>query len=135
MNYIKLNIGGKERGAKLGLGFLEKALKGEKIGVQELFLRVEQEALTFLPKLLFYSLAFNCERANEKIDFDIYDVMDWVDEIGINSDEFKKFQISFYESIKTHLPEDAQQSIDDAVEVLKKGNEKPRAKSGKLTGK
>ena len=34
MNYVKLFIGGAERGAKLGIGFLEKVMKGEDISLQ-----------------------------------------------------------------------------------------------------
>ena len=130
MNYIKLNIGGAERGAKLGIGFLEKVMKGEDITLQTLFNKVEVEAFTFLPKLLYYSLAYNCERAKENVDFDLDDVFDWTDEIGINSDEYLKFQVAFYNSIKTHLPQEAQESIDGAVKEIE-GKLKPQTKSGK----
>ena len=130
MNYIKLNIGGAERGAKLGIGFLEKVMKGEDITLQTLFNKVEVEAFTFLPKLLYYALAYNCERAKENVDFDLNDVYDWTDEIGINSDEYLKFQVAFYNSIKTHLPQEAQESIDGAVKEIE-GKLKPQTKSGK----
>ena len=131
MNYIKLNIGGAERGAKLGIGFLEKVMKGEDITLQTLFNKVEVEAFTFLPKLLYYALAYNCERAGEKVDFNLGDVFDWTDEIGINSDEYLKFQVTFYNSIKTHLPQEAQESIDGAVKEIE-GKLKPQTKSGKI---
>ena len=130
MNYIKLNIGGAERGAKLGIGFIEKVMKGEDITLQTLFNKVEVEAFTFLPKLLYYALAYNCERAKEKVDFNLDDVFDWTDEIGINSDEYLKFQVAFYNSIKTHLPQEAQESIDGAVKEIE-GKLKPQTKSGK----
>ena len=130
MNYVKLFIGGAERGAKLGIGFLEKVMKGEDITLQTLFNKVEVEAFTFLPKLLYYALAYNCERAGEKVDFNLGDVFDWTDEIGINSDEYLKFQVAFYNSIKTHLPQEAQESIDGAVKEIE-GKLKPQTKSGK----
>ena len=131
MNYVKLFIGGAERGAKLGIGFLEKVMKGEEITLQTLFNKVEVEAFTFLPKLLYYALAYNCERAKENVDFDLNDVFDWTDEIGINSDEYLKFQVAFYNSIKTHLPQEAQESIDGAVKEIE-GKLKPHTKSGKI---
>lgn len=133
MNYVKLFIGGAERGAKLGIGFLEKVMKGEDISLQTLFSKIEVEAFTFLPKLLFYALAYNCERAGEKVDFNLGDVFDWTDEIGINSEEYMKFQVAFYNSIKTHLPQEAQESINAAVKEIE-GKMKPQTKSGK-TGK
>lgn len=131
MNYVKLFIGGAERGAKLGIGFLEKVMKGEDITLQTLFNKVEVEAFTFLPKLLYYALAYNCERAKENVDFDLNDVFDWTDEIGINSDEYLKFQVAFYNSIKTHLPQEAQETINEAVKEIE-GKMKPQAKSGKI---
>ena len=133
MNYVKLFIGGAERGAKLGIGFLEKVMKGEDISLQTLFNKIEVEAFTFLPKLLYYALVYNCERAGEKVDFNLDDVYDWTDEIGINSEEFLKFQVAFYNSIKTHLPQESQESINAAVKEIE-GKMKPRTKSGK-TGK
>ena len=133
MNYVKLFIGGAERGAKLGIGFLEKVMKGEDISLQTLFSKIESEAFTFLPKLLFYALVYNCERAGEKVDFNLDDVYDWTDEIGINSEEFLKFQVAFYNSIKTHLPQESQESINAAVKEIE-GKMKPQTKSGK-TGK
>ena len=133
MNYVKLFIGGAERGAKLGIGFLEKVMKGEDISLQTLFSKIEVEAFTLLTKLLFYALAYNCERAGEKVDFNLDDVYDWTDEIGINSEEFLKFQVAFYNSIKTHLPQESQESINAAVKEIE-GKMKPRTKSGK-TGK
>ena len=130
MNYVKLFIGGAERGAKLGIGFLEKVMKGEDISLQSLFSKIGVEPLTFLPKLLYYALAYNCERAKENVDFDLNDVFDWTDEIGINSEEYMKFQVAFYNSIKTHLPQEAQESINAAVKEIE-GKMKPHTKSGK----
>lgn len=131
MNYVKLFIGGAERGAKLGIGFLEKVMKGEDISLQTLFSKIEVEAFTFLPKLLFYALVYNCERAGEKVDFNLDDVFDWTDEIGINSEEYMKFQVAFYNSIKTHLPQESQESINAAVKEIE-GKMKPQTKSGKI---
>ena len=131
MNYVKLFIGGAERGAKLGIGFLEKVMKGEDISLQTLFSKIEVEAFTFLPKLLFYALSYNCERAGEKVDFKLGDVFDWTDEIGINSEEYMKFQVAFYNSIKTHLPQESQESINTAVKEIE-GKMKPHTKSGKI---
>ena len=131
MNYVKLFIGGAERGAKLGIGFLEKVMKGEDISLQTLFSKIEVEAFTFFPKLLYYALAYNCERAGEKVDFNLGDVFDWTDEIGINSEEYLRFQVALFNSIKTHLPQEEQESINAAVKEIE-GKMKPQTKSGKI---
>lgn len=129
MNYIRLNIGGEERGCKLGLGFIQKVLESEKITISDFFSKIESESFTFLPKLLFYSLAYNEERSGNKPSFELNDVLDWIDEIGLNSDAFTDFQIAFFNSIKVHLPEENQNVIDTAVKELQ-GKKKP-SKKGK----
>ena len=73
------------------------------------------------------------EGHNDFNDFNLDDVYDWTDEIGINSEEFLRFQVAFYNSIKTHLPQESQESINAAVKEIE-GKMKPRTKSGK-TGK
>jgi len=125
MNYTTLNIGGKERGAKLGLGFIQSVLENEKISINDFFAKVESEAFTFLPKLLYYSLKYNEERAQRKVDFNLDDVLDWLDETGINSEEFTDFQIAFFSSLKVHLPEENRKIIDSSVKQLQ-GKKKPQ---------
>lgn len=105
MNYTKINIGGKERGAKLGLGFLEKITKGEGVSLQELFTKFEQDVLFFLPKMIYYSVLYNDERAGNKVDYTLDDAFDWIDEIGINSDPVMAFIEAFKQSIEVHFVE------------------------------
>ena len=85
MNYIKVNIGGKERGAKLGLLFLENAQKGENMNIQELFNELQQRSIFFAPKLLHYALLTNCQLNGDTPDFNLSDVYDWIDEDGISN--------------------------------------------------
>lgn len=120
MNYIKLQLGGKERGAKLGLGFLRKVIEHEKIDMQTIFTNFEKDTLMFLPKLIFYSLAYNCERSNEKVDFKLGDVYDWIDDVGINSDEVVKYVSAFAESVKVHFPNNEETGNEKAPKGAKK---------------
>lgn len=106
MNYVKLNLGGKERTAKLGLGFMQNVLTSENIDLQMMFEKFEKDTLFFVPKLLFYSLAFNNEVSGEKVDFTLNTVFDWVDEIGILNEEIVNFTNAFANSIKVHFPQD-----------------------------
>ncbi|HAY3545167.1 TPA: hypothetical protein JRX92_003578 [Elizabethkingia anophelis] len=105
MNYTKINIGGKERGAKLGLGFLERITKAEGVSLQELFTKFEQDVLFFLPKMIYYSVLYNDERAGNKADYNLDDVFDWIDEIGINSEPVMSFIEAFKKSIEVHFVE------------------------------
>lgn len=124
MNYIKLNIGGKERGAKLGLGFLDRVQKEEGLTFDE----VLNKANT--PTLLFHSLAYNVERSGEKLDFNKHDVYDWLDEIGLQSPVISEFQIAFFNSLKTHLDAEGQKAITKVVAELE-GKTTPQKKVAK----
>jgi hypothetical protein len=85
MNYVELNLGGKKRGAKFGIGFLRMATEGKKMSLDELFKRLETSSLdnTFLVlDLLYYSLKYNSMRKKEEFDYEIDDISEWLDEQG-----------------------------------------------------
>ncbi|MCT4238589.1 hypothetical protein HZP42_19595 [Elizabethkingia anophelis] len=103
MNYTKINIGGKERGAKLGLGFLDRITKAENISLQEVFTKFEKETLSFLPKMVYYSVLYNDERAGNNVDYDLGNVFDWIDEVGITSETIKSFIEAFTRSVEVHF--------------------------------
>ncbi len=113
MNYLKLNLGGKERGAKLGLLFLENAQKAENKDVVGLFTEFQQRSIFFAPKLLYYALQTNCEMNGEIQDFTIENVYDWIEEDGINKPDgaMMTFINAFTESVKKLFPTD--ENIDD----------------------
>ena len=121
MNYININIGGKERGCKLGLGFLERVQKEENVTLEDIFNKVNTATL------LFHSLAYNCERTKEERLFDKYDVYDWIDEIGLNNNTIIDFQIAFFNSFKTHLDENGNKSMETIVKELE-GKKSPQKK-------
>lgn len=106
MNYTKITIGGKERGAKLGIGFLEQITRVEKLTIVELLTKFEQETIFILPKMLFHSLSYNDKVAGNEVDYSIHDVYDWVDELGLNSKILEDFCLTFANSIKVHLPQE-----------------------------
>lgn len=123
MNYIKLHLGGKERGAKLGLGFLQNLQEEENIDMEELFKKFNSENVfqqfSFINKLIYHSLKFNCERANEEVEFDYYNVLDWIDEVGYNKGPVIEFIDAFKKSI---------QSLFGTGETELEGKEEPQAK-------
>lgn len=89
MNYIELELGGKKRGAKLGIGYLRFATNEKKITLDELFESFQKmstdsslESVYMIIDLIYLSLIYNCNRKKEDPDFDIDDVFDWIDEEG-----------------------------------------------------
>ena len=101
MNKIELLIGGKSRPVKLGLRFLENVTTSEGITIVDVFTKFESETLFFLPKLIYYAI----NTANPDT-LTLDDVYDWVDEIGIASEEIKPFIIAFADSMKVHIPQE-----------------------------
>ncbi|WP_126654124.1 hypothetical protein [Chryseobacterium aureum] len=119
-NYIRINIGGKERGAKLGIGFLKQITEAEKIDLTELFVKAESETLLFLPVMIFHSISYNDKIAGNEVDYTQDDVYDWVDEISIQSEEIQTFSKAWIESIKVHMPK----TEDEGKKTPQKGAKK-----------
>lgn len=106
MNYINLTLGGKERGAKLGLLFLENAQKAENMNIQELFVELQMRSIFFAPKLIFHALNTNCQLKGETPDFTLENVYDWIEEDGVSNRDgvVMKFVNAFSENIQKLFP-------------------------------
>lgn len=113
MNYIELEIGGKKRGLKLGLGYLKHVTASKKISLDEFFKLLSEsgsEALLLVPELIFLSLEYNYKRKKETLDFDQEDVFDWIDDAGgVNSEVYKTFMESLTQSLGTDLGKETPQ--------------------------
>lgn len=107
MNYIKLNLGGRERGAKLGLGFLTKIQEVLNMNLDEINQEISKDIFKMTPTIIYQSLIFNCERAKETPDFDFYDVCDWISGEAFSSENgvVKTFYKAYFDSISVLLPE------------------------------
>lgn len=127
-NKVSINIGGKKRTCRLGLGFMEASLEAEQPDNND----ITQVSTV---RLLYHSLVYAVNRNEKEPDFDLYDIFDWVDEIGLHSPEIKKFQIAFFESLKVHMPDaETKKLIDDVKKELTPKEKKKVSKSGKKTG-
>lgn len=124
MNYLKLNIGGKERGAKLGLLFLENAQKAENKNIQELFNELQERSIFFAPKLLYYALQTNCQLNGETQDFTVNDVYDWVEEDGVSNEKgaLVTFINAFSESVTKLFPAENKSSGEGKQKPTKKAS-------------
>jgi len=104
MKKIVLNIAGNSYDAHFGLGFLERVTKSENITIKEVFTKIESDAFFFVPTLIWHSVNYGLYRANkEEIAKDV--ILDWLDEIGINSTEVATFLEALGKSIQVHIPE------------------------------
>lgn len=103
-NYLKLNIGGKERVLKVGIGFLQQYTEQENVTFAELVEKFNSDTFFTIPKMIYHSLSLNDKLAGNAIDYTINDVFDWIDDIGLQSEQIAQYCTSFADSIKVHLP-------------------------------
>lgn len=111
MNYTELDLGGKKRGAKLGIGYLKYVTDIKKITLDELFKSIDgSAAILIIPELIYLSLAYNSKRKKEAFDYTEEDVFDWIDEAGgVTSPVYQSFTNAFTESLGTDLGKETPQ--------------------------
>jgi len=116
MKQITLNIGSEDRVFYFGLGFLGNLLESENIAMNEIDAKLAENPFKWIPLIMFYSCAFGYKRKNEFAPFDAFDVADWIDEIGMNSQVVTDFFKAFTQSLTKDVPV----SKDDKKKVTKK---------------
>ena len=106
--YVNINIGGKDRGFKLGLYVLSEVINELDINVIDIDSSLEKNPIKGVALLMFHAGSYNCLRANEACDFTVMDVYDWIDNEpnGLQSEAVQKFITAFYESMSRDVPKD-----------------------------
>lgn len=98
-----VKIGGKERGVKFGTNATAKFCELQGIDLTGYSLLLMQIAngsikMSDIRDLVYAGLWAYCKSNKEEVDFDLYDVGDWLDEIEL--DEMKKI----YDALAASLP-------------------------------
>ena len=81
MNYIEFQIGGKLRGFKFGIGFLGDILKHYDVDIIGFGDLISKNPFSVLPAILYYGHYHDIVRKGGAIDFKLYTVEDWVEDI------------------------------------------------------
>jgi hypothetical protein len=105
MKQITLNIGGEDRVFYFGLGFLGNLLEKENIQMNEIDAKLAENPFLWIPKILYHSCAFGYLKKGEFAPFDLFDVSDWIDEVGMNSVVVTDFFKAFTQSLTKDLPD------------------------------
>lgn len=122
MAEIKINIGGKERIASIGLAMTERAVKFEQ--------PKDFNVLQIAPiRRLYHALVTECELNGETPDFTLKDVYGWVEDLGSESNLLNEFEIAHLRFMGTYLKNDELLEAVDEIE----GKLKPQAKPPKPT--
>lgn len=106
MKQITLTIGEKERVFHFGLGFLGNLLEMENIAMNEIDAKLAENPFKWIPLIMYHSCAFGFKRRNEFPDFDAFDVAEWIDEVGMDSEVVTSFFQAFTQSLTKDVPED-----------------------------
>jgi hypothetical protein len=106
MKKINLKIGGEYRDFYFGLGFLGNLLETEKIAMNEIDAKLAENPFKWIPLIMFHSCAFGFKRRNQFPDFDAFDVAEWIDEVGMDSEVVTSFFQAFTQSLTKDVPED-----------------------------
>lgn len=100
MNKVILEINGKKIEARLGIGFIELAIKKDKPENNDV-------SNLGMNRLIARAIEFGAEMRDEDNPMPLGDIYDWVDEVGIHSKEYqdvaKKFEKAFVASMQNHL--------------------------------
>lgn len=102
MKKITLNIGGKEREFHFGIGFIGLFLESAELTINELS-KIDENPFKYNPILMYCSSVYALQRKSEIVDYNLYDVNDWIDESdGTAVIQFKE---AFMKSLTKDVPE------------------------------
>ena len=126
---MKIKIKGVEYEPKFGIGFMERAIKEDQPEGQDIMQLPTQ-------RLMYHALAYADERNGIEPRLTKYDIFDYLDEVGLGSEDVRSFQIAFFNSMRVHLPDaQSKKAIDEVVKALSPQEKKKVLKIGKKTGK
>jgi len=106
MKKITLLLGGQNRDFHFGIGFLGMFLDKNNIKVGDVLDFMKDNPFKAIPELMYCSLLFNYQRNGLTVDFDSWDVAEWIDEAGgINGLEVEQFSTAFLQSMTKDVPQ------------------------------
>ena len=106
MKQITLNIGGQDRTFYFGLGFLGNLLETENIAMNEIDAKLAENPFKWIPLIMYHSCAFGFKRKGEFAPFDAFDVSEWIDNVGMDSEVVTDFFKAFTQSLTKDVPKD-----------------------------
>ena len=104
MKQIELELGGEKRTFYFGLGFLGNLLEKENVGIGEIDDKLINNPFKWMPLIMYYSLAWGYTRKNNFVPFDVFDVTEWIDEVGIDDTIVVDFFSAFRQSLTKDVP-------------------------------
>jgi hypothetical protein len=116
MKKINLQIGGQYRDFYFGLGFLGNLLDTENLAMNEIDSKLAENPFKWIPLIMYYSCAYGYKRKNELPLFDAFDMADWIDEAGMDSEVVVKFFEAFKQSLTKDVPQEKESKKKVTIE-------------------
>ena len=104
---MKLTINKKELEFSFGLGFLGELLDETGQSLEDVLEGFEKNPYKFIPVAMFVSTRYAYKRKGKDIDFDRYQMLDWIEEDGGLTDKNEsaiKFMSALSESLFKDVP-------------------------------
>lgn len=106
MNTIKLQLGGKERSLRFGLGVLGDIQDHLKIDMAELLSMIQKNPFKLMPVAMYYAAKYEVEKAGKMVDFTLFDVVEWIEELegGYTNKAIDEAGICLIRSLTKNVP-------------------------------
>lgn len=101
MNKLELTIKGKVYPVKVGMAFLELALKSENLSLTDFFNKIQTDGFFLLPRLVMYGIK------TAGGDLSIDEIYEWLDEEGISNPQMEAFGALVNNSLSVHIPKES----------------------------
>ena len=119
MNHIDIEIGGKKRTLRFGLKVIGDCIKHQNNDPNEFMLSLVKNSFDSVPLIFYYGLKYDVERSGGTPDFSRYDVLEWLEEEGIQSKMVDEVTQRFIRSLYENVPA-IKEVIDNQGEEVKK---------------
>lgn len=106
MNYIEIEIGGKKRGFKFGLGFLGDILEHFDIDVGGFGEMLSKNPFKAIPAIIYFGHAYDVKKKGQIVDFSLLDVDEWVEELehGYANENIEALLNVLLDSMRKNVP-------------------------------
>lgn len=106
MNYIEIEIGGKKRGFRFGLGFLGNILDHFNMDIAEFGQLMSRNPFKAIPSILYFAHEYEVKRMGDVPDFTIIDFEMWVEDMpnGYADEKVEAALNVLLESMRKNVP-------------------------------
>ena len=119
MNRVEVEIGGKKRTVRFGLKVIGDCIKHQNNSPGEFMTSLAQNPFDSVPIVFYYGLKYDLEREGKLADFSLFDVAEWLEEEGLQSEKVDGVTRAFMRSLYDNVPA-IKEAVDSQDEEVKK---------------